>query len=411
MISVAIIGCGNVATFYLNSLPLHPELKLMGVMDKDEKRSAMFSAYYSVPKYSSFDELLEDRKVELVINLTNPRSHFSVSKTCLEAGKHVYSEKPLAMSFSEAEQLVNLAEKKGLYISSAPSRILAETAQTMWKALREKVIGTVHLVYAEMDGGLIHRMRYKEWTNELDIPWPYKDEFEVGCTLEHAGYSVSWLIAFFGPVETVTAFSSCQVPDKQTDIPLEVNPPDFSVACIKFVSGIVARLTCSWIAPSNHSLRIFGDEGILCTDDIWRPRSAVYIKRSITIGRRSIMVPWKKRYSLVSPPGPVRTRACRFILSPPGTLIRTWARQFKARARHLKKRVDFCIGPAELAAAIREERPCRLSDRYCLHTNEVVLAIHNALDSGYAYKVETSFDPIDPMPWGSSRQGCKSYGV
>ncbi len=399
MIRVAIIGCGNVATFYLNTLPLHPELKLMGVMDRDEKRSAKFSAYYSVPKYTSLNDLLEDRRVELVINLTNPRSHFSVSKSCLEAGKHVYSEKPIAMSFSEAEQLVNLAEQKGLQISSAPSRILAETAQTMWKALREKVIGTVRLVYAEMDGGLIHRMRYKEWINELDIPWPYKDEFEVGCTLEHAGYSVSWLIAFFGPVDTVTAFSSCQIPDKQTDIPLEVNPPDFSVACLKFASGIVARLTSSWIAPSNHSLRIFGDEGILCTDDIWRPRSPVYIKRSITIGRRTIMAPLKKRYSLVGPPRALRHRNRRLIVGTPGALIRTWARHLKARARHLKKRVDFCLGPSALAAAIREERPCRLSARYCLHTNEVVLAIHNALETGATYKVKTSFDPIDPMPY------------
>lgn len=397
---IAIIGCGNIAAFYLKTLPLYAELQIMGVLDRDERRSAQFSAYYSLPKYRSLDELLEDRRVEMVINLTNPRSHFSISRACLEAGKHVYSEKPLAMSFSEAEQLVNLAEQKGLQISSAPSRLLAETAQTLWKAMREEAIGTVRLVYAEMDGGLIHRTQYKEWINELGIPWPYKDEFEVGCIIEHAGYPVSWLIAFFGPVETVTAFSSCQIPDKQTDIPLELNPPDFSVACLKFVSGLVARLTCSWIAPSNHSLRIFGDEGILFTDDIWRPRSPVYIKRSVTFGRRTIMPPWKKRYPLVGRPGgPVRARVRDLLAGPPGGLVRAWLRHLKARARHLRKRVDFCLGPAELAAAIREERPCRLSAGYCLHTNEVVLAIHNALETGSAYKVITSFDPIDPMPW------------
>lgn len=390
---IAIVGCGNIAPFYVNMLPVHQELHLIGIMDRDEKRSAKFSAHYSVPKYSSLDELLEDQKVELVVNLTNPRSHFSVSKACLEAGKHVYSEKPLAMSFSEAKQLVDLAEQEGVHISSAPSRILGETAQTLWKALREKVIGTVRLVYAEMDGGLIHRMNYKDWINELDIPWPYKDEFEVGCTIEHAGYAVTWLLAFFGPVETITAFSSCQISDKQTDIPLEVNAPDFSVACIKFASGIVARLTCSWIAPSNHSLRIFGDEGILCTDDIWKPRSSVYIKRNITIGRYTMMAPWKKTYPLVGPPPvPIRARARRLMAGPPGALIR-------ARLRHLKKRVDFCLGIAEMAAAIQEERPCRLSDEYCLHATEVVLAINNALQTGSAYKVTTSFDPMDPMPW------------
>jgi predicted dehydrogenase len=392
---IAIVGCGNIAPFYLKTLPLYPELQLIGVMDGDENRSSKLSTYYSVPKYDSLDNLLGDRRVELVINLTNPRSHFSVSKACLEVGKHVYTEKPLAMSFSEAGQLVNLAEQKGLYISSAPSRILAETAQTIWKALRERVIGTVRLVYAEMDGGLIHRMPYKKWVNELGVPWPYKDEFEVGCTIEHAEYAVTWLTAFFGPVDTVTTFASCQIPDKQTDIPLEVNAPDFSVACLKFVSGVVARLTCSWIAPSNHSLRIFGDEGILCTDDIWRPRSPVYIKRSITIGGRTMVAPLKKRYPLVGPKGATLSTRIRRLILPPSTLIRA----IRARARHLRKRVDFCLGIAELASAIREQRPCRLSARYCLHTNEVVLAIHNALETGSAYKVRTPFDPVDPMPW------------
>jgi len=73
------------------------------------------------------------------------------------------------MSFSEAHELVNLAHEKGLSLSAAPSRLLGETAQTMWKALRQKMIGKIHLAYAEMDGGLIHRAPYKNgltsWTS------------------------------------------------------------------------------------------------------------------------------------------------------------------------------------------------------------------------------------------------------
>src|SRR6187401_2365133 len=210
-------------------------------MDRDDQRSTKYARYYSVHKYAALDAVLSDTRVELVINLTNPRSHYAVSKACLEAGKHVYSEKPLAMAFPEAEALVLLAEQKGLLIASAPSRILAETAQTMWRALRDNAVGAVHAVYAEMEGGLAYRAGYKEWKNELDMPWPYKDEFEVGCTIEHAGYPVSWLTAYFGQVETVAAFSTCQISDKQTDVPLEVNPPDLTVACMKFKSGVVAR--------------------------------------------------------------------------------------------------------------------------------------------------------------------------
>src|SRR5439155_9487972 len=141
------------------------QLELVGVMDQDEKRATRFSRYSSVFRYQSLDELLDDTKVELVLNLTNPRSHFEITKACLLAGKHVYSEKPLTMSLSEGQELANLAHKQGLSLSAAPSRLLGETAQTLWKALREKKIGTVHLAYAEMDGGLIHRAQYKEWIN------------------------------------------------------------------------------------------------------------------------------------------------------------------------------------------------------------------------------------------------------
>jgi predicted dehydrogenase len=375
---IAIIGCGYVANFYLKTISLYPELQLVGVMDRDSERAAKFADYYKVPRYDSIDDLLQDKKVQLVVNLTNPRSHFPVSKACIEAGKHVYSEKPLALSIEDAKCLVDLAEKNGVRIASAPSRILAETAQTMWKALRENAIGTPYLVYAEMDDGLLHHMPYRKWVNELGTPWPYKDEFETGCTLEHAGYVVSLLTAFFGTVEQVTAFASIQINDKELDTPIEVSSPDFSLACLQFSSGMVARLTCSIIAPTDHSIRIFGSDGTLCTDDIWKPRSPVYVKRSIQIRRRTIPLSWKKQIPLVGP--------SRHIV--------------KGQLRLLKgKKVDYCLGIAEMADSIRNNRPCRLSAEYCLHHDEVVLAIHNAITQGGVYKVTTSFSPMDPMPW------------
>jgi predicted dehydrogenase len=371
---IAIVGCGFVADFYLKTLPLQRELTLVGVMDRDADRASRFSAHYSVPAYPSFEALLEDERVDIVVNLTNPSSHFTVSKACLEAGKHVYSEKPLALRFSEARELVELAESKGLQISSAPCTFLNESAQTMWKALRENRIGTARLVYAEMDDGLVHRTPYRKWVSESGTPWPYKDEFEVGCTIEHAGYAVTWLSGFFGPAQSVTAFSACLIPDKQTDVPLDVATPDFSVACVKFRSGVVARLTCSIVAPRNHSLKIFGDEGVLCVDDLWNDRSPVYMKRMITIRRRTILTPWKRKYPLVGRSNP------------------------QARYRGAQQR-NFCRGIAELATAVRERRSPRLAARYCLHNTEIVLAIQGSVETGAAYAVSSSFDPIEPMPY------------
>jgi predicted dehydrogenase len=78
----AIVGCRFVADYYLKTLPLHPELELVGVMDRDADRAARFAAYYSIPTYCSLDELLAGRRVQMVVNLTNPRSHYAVSKAC-----------------------------------------------------------------------------------------------------------------------------------------------------------------------------------------------------------------------------------------------------------------------------------------------------------------------------------------
>jgi len=398
-VAIAIVGCGNIAAFYLNTLSRHRILELKGVLDRNTTRSAAYSTYYSVPKYDSLDAMLNDRAVELVINLTNPRSHFAISKACLEAGKHVYSEKPLAMSFPEAAGLVRLAAQKGLTLSSAPSRILAETAQTMWRALKENAIGRVHAVYAEMDGGLIYRSRYKEWINEVGMHWPYKDEFEVGCTIEHAGYPVSWLTAFFGPVETVTAFATTQYPDLKAEVGLEGLPPDLTVACLKFKSGVVARLTSSWIASSDHSMRFFGDTGILSTRDVWEPKSPVYITRdrNIRIGPKTIAVPWRNKYPFALPPR--NGYAMSNKLRSPKALVRA----LRARFLHLRKRVDFCLGPAELATSIRGLRACRLPAEYCLHNTEIVLAIHNSLETQGYHKITTTFDPMDPLPWALPR--------
>jgi predicted dehydrogenase len=377
--NVAIVGCGFISECYLKTLAAYPELILLGVMDRDSERATHISNCYKVPKYNSLEELLEDSRVEIVLNLTNPKSHFAVSQACLKAGKHVYSEKPLSMNLLEAEELVRLAEQKGLYLSSAPCSLLGETAQSIWKALREEKIGPVYLVYAEMDDGLLHRMPYQKWQSESGIPWPYKDEFEVGCTLEHAGYYLTWLPAFFGPVKTVTAFSSCLIPFKETDVPLEVDSPDFSVACITFASGVVARLTCSIIAPHDHSLQIIGDRGIIGIDDCWHYHAPVHIRRFLKIRRKTFLSPWKEKYPLLK----MEKRKINF--KGQGSL-----------------QMDFCRGVAELANAIKEQRPCRLGADYSLHVNEVVLAIHNALENSSSYEVKSTFKPIEPMPWAKS---------
>jgi predicted dehydrogenase len=373
---VAIVGCGFVADYYLGTLPLHPELKLTGITDRNEDRAKLLSTYHKVPRYNSLQDLLADPRVEIVLNLTNPRSHFEVSRAALESGKHVYSEKPLGMNMEEAIRLIELAERNGLQITSAPCSLLGETAQTLWKALRDEVVGKVRVVYAEMDDGMIHLMPYRKWISDSGIPWPYKDEFEIGCTLEHAGYYLTWLAAWFGPAKSVTSFASIQVAEKLPDEVLDMNSPDFSVACIQFESGVVARLTCSILAPHDHQLKIVGDKGTLFTNDCWHYYSPVYTRKMMKIRRKTFMSPIRKRHRLLK------------------SDIRRIPGQGAAQ-------MDFCRGVAEMAAAIRENRESRLPPSFALHINEIALAIHYAREQGATYHMTTTFNPIEPMPWAT----------
>ena len=370
---VAIVGCGFVADFYVRTLAGHPSLELLGVCDRDEVRAAAFSAHHGVRTYQSLQHLLGDDRVSIVVNLTNPRSHLEVSTAALQAEKHVYSEKPLAMQFSDAKGLVDLARRTGRLISSAPCSILGEAAQTMWRALRQGLIGSVRLVYAEMDDGMVHRMPYRKWVSASGAPWPYRDEFEIGCTLEHAGYYVTWLTAFFGPVESLTAFASCRIPDKGTDTPLGSQAADFSVACLSFQSGVVARLTCSIVAPHDHSLRVIGDEGVLSTKDCWYYGSPVRLQRTLRIRRREFLSPFKRT---VSP-----------------------ARRSRRLLQRGAAQMDFARGIAEMVSSLEEHRDCRLSPEYCLHNTEVALAIHHASSLGTPCRMTTTFAPVEPMPW------------
>ncbi|MEZ4867891.1 MAG: Gfo/Idh/MocA family oxidoreductase [Caldilineaceae bacterium] len=379
---IAFVGCGYVADYYINTLPYHPELILAGVYDCRDERAAQFAHHYGVAQYKSLDELLTDQTVDIVVNLTNPGSHYTVTKASLEAGKHVYSEKPLAMEYAKAQELYALAQQQGLQLASAPCSLLGESAQTLWKAVRDGVVGQPRLVYAELDDGLVHRMNYRQWITQSGSPWPYRDEFKIGCTIEHAGYYLTWLTAIFGPALTVTAYAKCLVPNKEDESDQIVTTPDFSVGCIEFASGVVARLTCSIIAEHNHTLTIVGDEGNLFVHECWDYHSPVY-KERIKLKRRREELPiistllgyGKQKLPMRCDPNPQHGQ------------------------KQPLKTMDFCRGVAEMAAAVREERPSRMAADHALHVNEITLTLQSPEAMGSPRRLETTFTPIEPMPW------------
>ena len=105
---IAIAGCGFVSDYYLKTLPLHPDLTLVGCLDQNPQRSQRLSKNQGIREYGTLEEMLADPQVDIVLNLTNPRAHYGLTRAALEAGKHVYSEKPLAMEISQAKELVSL---------------------------------------------------------------------------------------------------------------------------------------------------------------------------------------------------------------------------------------------------------------------------------------------------------------
>lgn len=349
---IALLGCGYVANMYRLTLPMHPELKLVGVFDAERSRVETFARLTGASAYASFEALLADRDVDLVVNLTNPSAHYETTRALLEAGKHVYTEKPLAMTLPEAQDLVAIAEAKSLMLGSAPCTLLNPVAQRLWRSVRDEAVGKIRLVYAEMEDGMVPRAPWQKWINEAGMAWPGVDEFQTGCTVEHAGYVLTWLCAMFGPAELITAQSDVLMENK---IPgLSLHPaPDFSVATIRFSSGVVARMTNGIYAAHDHRLQLFGDDGVILVDDPRNDMSPVHLRRYHVLRRKRFLSPIKRRLKLAGDAGKIPQYR--------GSQVR-----------------DFWRAVADMARASREGRPPAMSARFALHITELTLAAHFA---------------------------------
>ncbi|TCH96703.1 Gfo/Idh/MocA family oxidoreductase [Roseococcus sp. SYP-B2431] len=395
MVNIAVLGCGFVADFYMATLHRHPTFRATSCYDIRPGRLQAFATRHRLRPAAGLDAILADSSIDMVFNLTNPRSHLAVTKACIEGGKAVYSEKPLGMTFAEASELLRLTRLHGVPLACAPSSLLGVAAQTAGRALREGAIGKVRLVYANFDDGMVHRLDPGRWRSASGAPWPARDEFETGCTFQHAGYLLTWLAAFFGPARHVQAFASCRIPDK--GIAVDAMAPDFSVGCIEYDDDVVARVTCSIVAPADKSLVVIGDEGILSIRNVRDDNAPVYLQRT---PRNRVMARlghgWNgfqdRVESVLRLPFSLRFQVSRRY--PP-------VRRPEFRNSGGNKPIDFLRGPEEFAEAIREDRPCRLSPELGLHITELVEALQHPerSEGGGRRRIVSSFDPIAPMPW------------
>lgn len=403
---IAFVGCGYVFDIYMRTQWAYPELQICGVYDIDAARLATVARHYGFRAYPSYDALLADPAVEIVVNLTSIRSHYETVKRALEAGKHVYSEKPITTDLAQTRELFDLARARGVILTGAPCNVFSDAVSTMWKAVRDGAIGKPILIYAEMDDNPAHLMQLETVQSPTGAPFPYVEELQEGCTVEHVGYHLVWLCAMFGPVLSLSAFSKHLVAHK-TDTPLSPpDTPDFSVACLEFANGIAARLTCTWVSPRDHRVRMIGEEGEIIIDNAFHDQSPVHLERFSRVslaarkaytvrnqpllgrrfgigGRRLTLLRRWKSHAVEAERGVGRSLKHKFV---------SWLRRREIHA------LDKLLGIAEMARALEEHRPQPLPPDFLIHLNELTLLIQRAGPQGVAMTPQTTFAPFEPMP-------------
>jgi predicted dehydrogenase len=264
-LGLGIIGCGNISTSYLRLAPLFKGLEVRAVADVNMEAAQARAAEFNV-KAQSVDDLLANKDVDVVINLTIPDAHYSVTKRILEAGKHAYSEKPLVLSLEQGVTLRDLAKSKGLAVGCAPDTFLGGSHQQARAILDEGRIGTITAGCAAV---LNHGMEH--WH-------PNPDFFFLpgaGPMLDLGPYYVANLINFLGPVRRVGALtSSAQAARTIANGPrngetVPVKTPTNIHALLEFHNGATINLSTSWDVwhhKRNH-FELYGTEGTLYVPD------------------------------------------------------------------------------------------------------------------------------------------------
>lgn len=196
---VGIIGCGAISGAYLTTFPDLTNVSVIAAADRDHDRAQAVADAHPGITALPVDELLAHPDVDAVLNLTIPAAHAEVGMATLEAGKHLYGEKPLAASLSEADTLLTTAAAAGLRIACAPDTVLGEGIQTARKAVDDGLIGIPVAATAFM-------------TSPGHESWHPAPEFYYqhggGPLLDMGPYYLSALVHLLGPVRRVVGASS-----------------------------------------------------------------------------------------------------------------------------------------------------------------------------------------------------------
>jgi len=360
--NVGIVGCGTISQTYLTNLTSKFNIiNVVGVADIIDERAKAKAEAFGV-RHMSCDEIYKSDEIEIIVNLTYPRSHYIVSKTALLAGKHVYSEKMAAVTMEEADELYSIAREKQLHYVVAPDTFLGGGLQTCRKLVDAGLIGEPRSATAFLIRGVYLWLPTDE--NVFLALQP-----GGGIPFDLGGYYLSALINILGPIKRATGFM------KQVDKEFQnlssarfgeiekIETPNMMTASLEFASGSIAACTIhSEGFPMPQRLEIHGTEGALICSDPDTFGGPVYLYRKSATMQEPYEIPLTHGY------------------------------------------VDGCnrgLGVADLAWAIQNNREPRLSLGY--HCFETIHGVWKSSKEGLVYNVKSTVERPAPLPSGYVR--------
>jgi predicted dehydrogenase len=355
--NVGVIGCGNISGIYFKNGKLFRNLDVVACADLDLDRARAKAEEYEIPKACTVEELLADPAIEVVINLTVPKAHAPVCLAALEAGKHVYVEKPLAIHREEGRKVLEVARAKGLRVGCAPDTFLGGGLQTCRKLIDDGWIGQPVAATAFMlcPG-------HESW--HPDPAFYY--EVGGGPMFDMGPYYLTALVSLLGPVQRLTASARITYPERTiTSKPkygqkVTVETPTHIAGVMDFASGAVATLVTSF--------------------DVWCgevPRIEIYGTQG------SLSVPDPNTFG-----GPVRVRRMG---------AKEWS---EVPLTHGFAENSRGIGVADMAAAIQSDRPHRASGDLAYHVLDLMQGFLDASEQGKHYTPVSTVERPAPLPLG-----------
>ncbi|WP_284644367.1 Gfo/Idh/MocA family protein [Paenibacillus silviterrae] len=357
-IRVGIVGCGKISGIYFKNCSTYPDMEVAACADLSLERAQAAAEEHGVAKACSVEELLADPEIDIVINLTIPAAHAEVCLKALEAGKHVYVEKPLAVTREEGQQILAKAAEKKLLVGSAPDTFLGGGIQTSIKLIEDGWIGTPVAATAFMMG-----RGHEHWHPDPEFYYAKGG----GPMFDMGPYYLTALVAMLGPIRQVSGMTKVSFPErtitseKKYGQTIQVETPTHVAGLLDFHSGAIGTIITSF--------DVFGGAQL--------PRIEVYG----SLG--TISVPDPNTFG-----GPVRLKrhdAKEWMEIP---LSHGYAENGRG------------LGVLDMAYAIRGGRLNRANGELAYHVLEAMHGFHDSSDQGKHYQMQSTCDRPKAMPSG-----------